>query len=82
MNDTIIIKKLNKIIKVIQEQKVVKKDVLSLKEASIYLCISDSDLYKKTGKGEISFYKPNGKKIYFKRADLDKWMLRNKTIKK
>jgi hypothetical protein len=30
-----------------------------------------------TSKGEITYYKPNGKLIYFKRSDLDDWMLRN-----
>lgn len=80
MNENIINRKLDKIINAIQNQMVVRKKVLSMKEASIYLGVSISDLYKKTSKGEITFYKPNGKRIYFRKADLVEWMLQNKNI--
>jgi len=45
-------------------------------EASEYLNLSKSYLYKLTSKREIAYYKPNGKKIYFTKADLDGWLLR------
>lgn len=43
-----------------------------------YLSISKSYLYKLTCKNKIPFYKPNGKKIYFEKAELNKWLLKNR----
>lgn len=54
------------------------KEVLNFKEASALLGISPSMLYKLTHKRAITFYKPNGKLIYFKKTDLLNWMLSNK----
>lgn len=51
---------------------------LTLIEASNYLNISKSFLYKLTHLKKITHFKPNGKKIYFQRADLNKWLFRNK----
>ena len=56
----------------------IKKDVLTLKEACEYLGISESHMYKYTMNNAITCFRPNGKKIYFKRSDLDNWMLTNK----
>lgn len=56
----------------------IKKDVLSLKEASEYLSITEGYMYKHTMNNSIKCFRPNGKKIYFKRSDLDNWMLTNK----
>lgn len=46
-------------------------------EAVKYLDISKSYLYKLTCKNAIPFFKPNGKKIYFSKTELDKWIMRN-----
>ena len=54
------------------------KEVLSFKEALALLDVSSSMLYKLTHQRAISFYKPNGKLIYFRREDLMNWMLGNK----
>jgi len=53
------------------------KEILTFKESVLYLSISPSFLYKLTSRGGINFTKPNGGKIYFKKSDLDKWMLQN-----
>lgn len=53
------------------------KEVLSLEEASIYLDISRSTLYKMTSAKQIPHYKPNGKIIYFKKSELNSWMRQN-----
>lgn len=53
------------------------KDILSFKEATQYLDLSESSLYKLTSESKISFSKPNGGKLYFKKSDLDNWMLQN-----
>ena len=59
-------------------QKIQQKEILSSKEAVEYLNISYSFLSKLTSKGEITYFKPSGKLNYFKKEDLDKWMLQNK----
>jgi len=53
------------------------KEILSLREAAIYMDISESSLYKLTSRSEINFSKPNGGRIYFKKSDLNNWMLKN-----
>lgn len=55
------------------------KDILSFKEAAQYLDLSESSLYKLTSDSRITFHKPNGGKLYFKKSDLDKWMLQNES---
>ncbi len=50
---------------------------MGLEDAAKYLGISKSYLYKLTCKNAIPFYKPNGKKIYFSKAELDKWIMKN-----
>lgn len=54
------------------------KEILTLDEAVAYLKISKSYLYKLTHRKEIPFYKPSGKLIYFKKSELDDWVLRNR----
>ena len=55
-----------------------QKDTLTLEEASAYSGISKSYLYKLTSGGIIPHYKPEGKTIYFDRAELDGWLKRNR----
>ncbi|WP_288956530.1 helix-turn-helix domain-containing protein [uncultured Polaribacter sp.] len=76
--DTNIIEKLNSIEKLIVEQQTMQKQVLNFNETCKYLELSQSHLYKLTSTGAIPHYKPNGKKIYFNRLELDQWLLRNK----
>lgn len=52
------------------------KKTLNFTEASTYLDISKSYLYKLTSGNKIPYFKPNGKKIYFSKAELDKWIMR------
>lgn len=54
------------------------KDALTFNEASRLLDLSKSYLYKLTHSRQIPHYKPNGKKIYFKRSDLENWLFRNR----
>jgi len=51
---------------------------LPLLDAAKYLDVSKSHLYKLTHKNLITFFKPNGKKIYFLKSDLRTWLLRNR----
>jgi excisionase family DNA binding protein len=54
------------------------KEILTFKEATAYLSLSKSTLYKMTSKREIPFYNPGGKVIYFKRSELDNWVFSGK----
>ncbi len=67
-------KQLNKIEQFIEEHTLVKKRILSLKEAASYTGISKSTLYKMVSDRRIKHYKP-AKNIFFKREDLDSYML-------
>lgn len=58
-------------------QMIAQKQILSFKEATLYLGLSSSTLYKKTSARTINFFKPNNGKIYFKKSDLDTWILSN-----
>ena len=54
------------------------KRALTFEEGCTYCGISKSSMYKHTSNNNIPHYKPEGKLIYFKREELDEWMLRNK----
>lgn len=73
-----IIKRLNELEKLIQEQTIQNKDILSLNEAAKYLGVSKSTLYKMTFENKISYYKPSGKLIYFRKNDLDNFLLKKR----
>jgi excisionase family DNA binding protein len=62
----------------ILSQTIRSKEVMSLREAAQYMNISKSFLYKLTCSRAISFSKPGAKIIFFKRSDLDEWMLTNR----
>jgi excisionase family DNA binding protein len=78
MVETVILEKLNILELMLAEQSTLQKDVLNFNEGAKYLDLSASFLYKLTSAGEIPHYKPQGKKIYFKRVELDQWLLRNR----
>ena len=54
------------------------KPVLNLEEASIYLGISRSMLYKMTHAGKIDFYKPEGKLLFCEQERRLNWGRNNK----
>lgn len=54
------------------------KNVLTFKEACLYMGISESLLYKLTAANEIPYYKPRGKLNYFEKAELDEWLMQNR----
>mgnify|MGYP001327232527 CR=1 FL=1 len=53
------------------------KDILSFKEAVVYLHISPSALYKLNHAHKIPYFKPNNKLVYYRKFDLDAFMLSN-----
>ena len=62
----------------IVENLYLQKNVLTFEDACKYCGISSSKMYKHTSSNNIPFYKPEGKLIYFKREELDEWLLRNR----
>ncbi|MEL4308948.1 helix-turn-helix domain-containing protein [Joostella sp. CR20] len=73
-----ILERLKAIEGVLLMQDILNKPILSLKEAALYLGISKSTLYKMTFDNRISHYKPSGKLIYFKKQDLEQYLLKYK----
>lgn len=54
-----------------------QKNVLSFDEASKFLNLSKSYLYKLTSGNLIPHYKPQGKMLYFEKVDLEAWLRQN-----
>lgn len=48
-------------------------EVLNLNQAAEYVSLSKSAIYKKTSERNIPHFK-KGKKLYFKRSELDNWL--------
>jgi len=80
MSEKLILKKLDNIETMLQQQNINTKEVLSFSEASLLLDVSHSHLYKLTSTKQIPHYCPQGKKLYFERAELLQWMMK-KAIK-
>jgi excisionase family DNA binding protein len=56
-----------------------KEEVIPLNEAAEFLKVSKSCLYKKTSQKQVPYYKPPGcKQIYFRKSELEEWLLSNK----
>lgn len=58
------------------------KEVLTVEEAAKFMGIARSTLYKMTSEQTIPFYRPNGKMIYFEKADLLEWVRQNRVSTK
>ena len=56
--------------------------LMSCEEAAQYLKVSKSHIYKLTSQDQIPYYKPNGKKIYFNKGDLDGWIKHGRVLTK
>jgi excisionase family DNA binding protein len=76
--DNLILDKLTEIANKLDEQNLLQKTVLNFNEACKYLDVSPSHLYKLTSTKQIPHFCPQGKKLYFKREELDNWLQRNR----
>ena len=54
------------------------KNVLTSTEVCMMYGISPDYLYHLTSDKLIPYYKPNGKKIYFLKEEIETWLLRNR----
>jgi excisionase family DNA binding protein len=77
-NDKAVFEKLKNIETMLQQQNLLQKDVLNINEACAYLDMSTSHIYKMTSQKQIPHFCPQGKKLYFRREELDQWLLRNR----
>lgn len=73
-----ILEKLTEIATKLDEQNMLKKSVLTFEEACKFLDVSPSHLYKLTSAKQIPHFCPQGKKLYFRRDELEAWLLRNR----
>jgi len=73
-------KRLDEIEALLKRQYALSKEILTLEEAADFLSLSKSAIYKLTSKKEIPYYNPGGKKIFFKRTELENWILSSKSI--
>lgn len=72
-----LLERLTKLEKRIDEVILTQKEMMSFEEARVYLKLSRSYLHKLCSSRLIQYFKPGGKLVYFKRADLDEWLKRN-----
>lgn len=56
-----------------------QKQILTLKECAEFIGLSESYVYQLTSRSEIPCYRPNGKKLYFNREEIEGWLLRNRS---
>lgn len=54
------------------------KNVFSVEDVALLTGLSKSWIYQATCNKQIPHYKPNGKQIYFDRAELEDWMKQNR----
>ena len=54
------------------------KEVLTLDECSMYTGYSRNHLYRLTSQRLIPFYKPMGGTIYFRKQEIEEWLLQNR----
>ena len=73
-----ILQKLSQLEQKIDEQNLLHKEVINFNDACKYLDISASHLYKLTSPKQIPHFCPQGKKLYFRRQEIDEWLMRNR----
>lgn len=55
------------------------KQILTVEDLINYTGFSRSYIYKLVHKNVISYYKPNGKTLFFQKNEIDEWLLQNKS---
>ena len=72
--------KLNEIKELLLKQNLEQKEIFTIAEASEYLQLSKSCIYKLTSSKSIPHYSPGGKKIYFKKEELLNWVFESRVV--
>lgn len=58
------------------------KTILNIDECAAYTGYSKDTIYRHTSQRTIPFYKPMNGAIYFRRSEIDDWLLRNRMATK
>lgn len=78
--ENILLKSINQRLSRLEELAIIAgKSILDLDETVIYTGFSKGYLYRMTSERQIPHYKKN-RKLYFKKAELDAWMLDSKIV--
>ncbi|MCU7548168.1 helix-turn-helix domain-containing protein [Chitinophagaceae bacterium LB-8] len=77
-----IFKRLDEIVGLIKNQSIYLKEVMTFSEACLYCNFPNAHMYRLVSQGGIPHYKPNGKMIFFRRTELDTWLLRKRNFTK
>lgn len=56
-----------------------QKEVLTISDLVEYTGWTKPYIYQLTSKGEIPYYKPTGGTLFFKKSEIDRWLLRNRS---
>ena len=75
---TKLIADLQKRVETLEDMLEAGKEVLTVEEAAKFMGMARSSLYKMTSDQTIPFYRPNGKMIFFEKADILSWIRKNR----
>lgn len=78
--ETTVLERLQTLEGKISELALSQRDVLTFQQACRYTDLSPSHLYKLTSQCRIPHSKPQGKRLYFDRKELDRWLLQNRVM--
>ena len=54
-----------------------ERPILTMREAAMFTGMSKNTLYKLIQADKIKHYRPNGKLVYFRRDELEAWLMKN-----
>ncbi|KAF5048435.1 Helix-turn-helix domain protein [anaerobic digester metagenome] len=54
-----------------------ERPILTMREAAMFTGLSKNTLYKLIQADKIKHYRPNGKLVYFRRDELEAWLMKN-----
>lgn len=75
--DREVMQRLDAIDEKLQQHLLASKPILSFQEFCQFCGISESHGYKLTSGKQIPHFKPGGKMVYFKRVEVEEWLLSN-----
>ena len=64
----------------IEKKMYMVKEYLTVQEAADFIGLKASSIYKMTSQHQLPLYKPNGKVIFIRRDDLNRWIAQNKVL--
>ncbi|NIK91167.1 helix-turn-helix domain-containing protein [Mangrovimonas sp. CR14] len=75
---SLLLKEIKSLRKEVKNSTLFRKRIYTLKEASIVLGISYSQIQKLVSSKQIPYSKPTGKLIFIRRRDLEKFVMKNR----